>query len=472
MYDKIASVNKHRAYSMNTQEEKRARELSKAVIALSNGIKAKEVKQKPKNLDFLNLPKPQKPKVIDAKKNLDYLQKLTGLPIPKKEAPKEKDLKFVDKLKGISHSEITQDVLVDRLHQKIQPQVEAIKADFLNEIGLLRSEALQKEADKLVISDELVKVFLQKLKNLPENEKLDVTDLRNFQSFIFGHKRYDIEELLHGGGNGKGLDILVNGADKGILEDLNFVAGANMTITYSTPGGVPTITFNASGGGPTTTALAVSDLSSQANGTNKVFNIPANSAVLEVIGSDAPFIYRQNVDYTVSGTTLTFDPSVPAPSAGSTLLEEYTPASVTPTTAFYDLSPFTDGLTQVFSVPSSISTLSLRGSDFPFIYEQNVDFTVVGNILNLFTANAPSAGSTLIWDYTSSFPSATTVDLTPQVNGTNMVFNIPTITSAIALTGTDAPIVYRQGIDYIISGTSLVLLGVHPPSGTLQLLYV
>ena len=65
------------------QLEKRNRELSKAIMALSNGIKAKEVKkEKKKTLDFLNLPKPQ-PKPVE-KKTLDFLQKKTGLPIPKK----------------------------------------------------------------------------------------------------------------------------------------------------------------------------------------------------------------------------------------------------------------------------------------------------------------------------------------------------------------------------------------------------
>ncbi len=384
---------------MNQNETLRAKQLSRAIVALSNGIKAKEVKQKPKNLDFLNLPKPQKPKVIDAKKNLDYLQKLTGLPIPKKEVPKEKDLKFVDKLKGISHSEITQDVLVDRLHQKIQPQVEAIKADFLNEIGLLRSEALQKEADKLVISDELVKVFLQKLKNLPENEKLDVTDLRNFQSFIFGNKRYGIDELLHGGGsgNGKGLDVLVNGVDEGILENLNFVDGTNMTLTYSIIAGIPTLIFNSTGGGGGTFPILSADLSPQANGVNTIFTIPVNTSVVSLMGTDSPIVYRQGVDYNVSGTTLTLTGTVNPPSLGATLILEYTSGVAAAFTS--DLSSQCNGSNLIFTIPTFTTILSLVGTDAPIIYRPLIDFTASGTTLTLMGVNPPSLGATLLLTY-------------------------------------------------------------------------
>lgn len=462
---------------------KRARELGKAVQALSNGIKAKEAQQKPKSLDFLNnltglsIPKTKKPEIKpykpDVKKNLDYLQKRTGLPIPqKKEVKKDKTLKFVDRLNGISHSEITQDALVEKMFQKAQTQLGSIKSELLAEIGVLRAESIIREANNLVISDELIKEFIQRLKTLPENEKLDVTDIRNFQSFIYKGHRYGIEELMHGGGGGTGnagLTTFVDGTLEGLLTQLNFAAGSNMTLTYSIVGGVPTITFSSTGGS-TTAPLAVVDLSPQANGVNKTFIIPTNTSVLEVIGSDSPFIYRQGVDYTVSGTILTFTSAVNAPSSGSTLLAEYIPSGAT--MAFYDLSSQTDGLTTVFTVPAHFSVLSLRGSDFPFVYEEGVDFTDVGTILNIFTPNAPSAGSTLIFDYAISSPTATKVDLTPQVNGTNMVFIIPTITSAIALTGTDAPNVYRQGFDYVISGTTLTLIGVNPPTGTLELIYV
>ncbi len=468
---------------MNPTELKKSRELSKAVQSLSKSFTApKKVTTEKKDLDFLNkltgltIPKAKSKQIdkpINVKKNLDFLQKNTGLPIPKIEtSTKEKTLKFVDKLNGISHSGITQDVLVDRMFQKAQGQIESIKYELLNEISSLRAEALQREADKLVISDELIKVFIQRLKQLPESEKLDVTDLRNFQSFIYKGNRYRIDELMHGGGSGlgpPGLNVQVDSVVEGLLQTLNFAAGSGMTLTYSIIGGIPTITFSSTGG-PTTAALAVADLSNQANGTNKVFILPTNTAVLEVIGSDAPFIYRQGVDYNVVGNILTFTAAVSAPSSGATLLAEYFPGGIS--AAAFDLSPLTDGLTSVFAVPAPFTTLSLRGSDFPFVYEEGVDFTVVGPILNLFTPNAPSAGSTLIYDYTLTSPSASTTDLTPQVNGINMNFIIPTISSAITLTGTDFPIVYRQGFDYVISGTTLTLIGVPAPTGTLLLTYV
>ncbi len=457
--------------------EKRSKELSRAIVALSNGIKAKE-KKKTDFLKIQGLNIPKKPYKPDVQKNKDYLNKITGLPIPKKIPVKSKELTFLGNLTGVNHQQLSQQAIVDALVSKTQEQIESIKSEF---VAKLEDITLQARVAELVrqntpkedveVTDEMVLEILKRIKKLPNDSKLDVTDIKNYQSFIFNGNRYRIDELLHGGGSGgHGLDIQVNNADKGILEELNFLQGTNITLTYLTIAGVPTIRFDVTGG-TTTASLAVTDLSSQANGTNKVFNLPPNNGVLELIGSDAPFIYRQGIDYTVSGTILTFDASVNVPSSGSTLLAEYFPG--TPQAAFYDLSPFTDGLTSVFAIPASSGTLSLRGSDFPFIYEENVDFTVVGNILNLFTMNPPSAGSTLIFDYDTTTPTAFTVDLTPQANGVNTVFNIPSIQNAIALTGTDTPIVYRQGIDYFVSGTILVLTAtVHPPAGTLLFTYV
>lgn len=71
----------------------------------------------------------------------------------------------------------------------------------------------------------------------------------------------------------------------------------------------------------------VVDLSALLNGVTKSFTIPANTAIISVTASSAPFTFRPTVDYTGSGTTtITFTASVDAPSAlasGQTLIVVY-----------------------------------------------------------------------------------------------------------------------------------------------------
>jgi hypothetical protein len=355
----------------------------------------------------------------------------------------------------------------------LQSELDVLKAqhyDALGELSLRLSTIKDgKDADEQMIVDTVLsKIPPPPVIEIPKESGEQVIDKINESTGIIKKER--VEGLL---------DALMNisyAAMQSMPVTTSFFNGLrakNLVIDGATAyqiGDTVHITgITSGGGGGSTTALAVTDLSAQANGSNKTFILPTNSSVLEVIGSDSPFIYRQGIDYTVSGTTLTFTAAVNAPSAGSTLIAEYIPAGAS--VAFYDLSSFTDGLTQVFAVPTPFSSITLRGSDFPFIYREGVDYTITGSILNIF-GFTPSAGSTLIWDYNLVSGTATTVDLTPQVNGTNMVFTIPTITAAVALTGTDSPIVYRPGFDYVISGTTLTLLNVNPPTGTLLLTYV
>ena len=72
------------------------------------------------------------------------------------------------------------------------------------------------------------------------------------------------------------------------------------------------------------TSLTVTSLSSQLNGSTKSFTIPANTGILGVFGSSAPFVFDPTTDYSGGGTTtITFGASVDAPSAlatGQTLI--------------------------------------------------------------------------------------------------------------------------------------------------------
>ncbi len=200
-----------------------------------------------------------------------------------------------------------------------------------------------------------------------------------------------------GGGSGKGLDILVNGVDEGILENLNFVAGTNMTLTYSIIAGIPTLIFNSTGGGGGTFPILSADLSPQANGVNTIFTIPINTSVVSLMGTDSPIVYRQGVDYNVSGTTLTLTGTVNPPSLGATLILEYTSGVAAAFTS--DLSSQCNGSNLIFTIPTFTTILSLVGTDAPIIYRPLIDFTASGTTLTLMGVNPPSLGATLLLTY-------------------------------------------------------------------------
>jgi hypothetical protein len=115
------------------------------------------------------------------------------------------------------------------------------------------------------------------VKYIKKKKILTSNDISGLQTFSKDGINYRFEELMHGGGGSSGGSI-----------------------TYS------------------------KDISSQCDGNNKVFTVPANAYFISLTGSDSPIIYRPLVDYTGSGTTtLTIDALVNAPSLGATLIVTY-----------------------------------------------------------------------------------------------------------------------------------------------------
>lgn len=159
--------------------------------------------------------------------------------------------------------------------QKNEPfNLEDIKAQILSQIEV------PKAPESLVVNEAMVREIVKIMHTLPEADKLEVSKgIRNASSFIFNKTKYQTSELMHGGGSSTG------GASSAVL-----------------------------------------DLSSQCNGTNKVFTINAFTTILSLIGSDSPIIYRPLIDFTATGVTLTLSAGVNAPSNGATLILNYVPA--------------------------------------------------------------------------------------------------------------------------------------------------
>lgn len=70
--------------------------------------------------------------------------------------------------------------------------LQALKREILAEI--------QKE-EELEMSPETAKALIQAMKKLPEQDRLEVQDIRNHQAFIFGGNKYGVHEMMHGAGS-------------------------------------------------------------------------------------------------------------------------------------------------------------------------------------------------------------------------------------------------------------------------------
>lgn len=142
--------------------------------------------------------------------------------------------------------------------------------------------------------EEFLKIFTKKGKKLSVDfiDGLEQTMSARFHQLARGY--------LHGGGD-------------------TVVAGSNVTITSNANG---TKTIASTGGSGSGVSVAELGVDSDNPG---IYTVPANTAFIALIGSNAPFVYASN-QYSGSGTTtLTLDTTkVNAPAVG-TLILLYTP---------------------------------------------------------------------------------------------------------------------------------------------------
>ncbi len=103
--------------------------------------------------------------------------------------------------------------------------------------------------EEMLSSDHITEV-IKAMQKLPEANRLDVSGIRNFQSFIYGGQKYGVHELMHGAGasSSSGITII---AVTGTIDDSNvtFAATAEPTLLningafYDKTGGAITWTY-------------------------------------------------------------------------------------------------------------------------------------------------------------------------------------------------------------------------------------
>lgn len=183
---------------------------------------------------------------------INLIQPLIPSPVPGRDGYTPQ--KGIDYRDGTDAPPVDEQKIVDTVLSKIPPPIPGKNADPVDEDVLIESI----------------------IKEIKKKKLIDISDIKNSGQFMYKGTKYNIYELMHGGGS------------------------STSSITYSV------------------------DLSAQCNGSNKVFTVPTNTSFILLTGTDAPLTYRPVIDYTGSGTTtLTLDVGVNAPSSGATLILTY-----------------------------------------------------------------------------------------------------------------------------------------------------
>lgn len=114
------------------------------------------------------------------------------------------------------------------------------------------------EAALAVNQEKLVTTIIEKIR---KDKALDVSDIRNFQSFVYKGTKYGVSELMHGGSSSSGATTLVVETPVGAVDDSNTTFTVTHTPLYIVVNGsqytVGTGTFTSYAAGTITLSSAV-----------------------------------------------------------------------------------------------------------------------------------------------------------------------------------------------------------------------
>lgn len=171
-------------------------------------------------------------------------------------------------------------------HGKLTQNVDAKLNGFMAQLQTLLNEAkaLKPKDGKDVNPADIVPMVMKQLK-LPENKPFTFTadDLMALLDQLPAEYQIDASRIKNLPGN-KGL--------------FHFGGSGRMKVYYY-------------------------DLTAQCDGNTKVFNVPLNFGILGLFSTQAPIIYRPQIDWTEGNRTLTLTSQVDAPQAGQTLWCQY-----------------------------------------------------------------------------------------------------------------------------------------------------
>lgn len=222
---------------MNHQDYKKAQALSKQLSSLVSKVEKKRVKTAPSVRTFKykalgNKPAPWEKAVVSPySKTLS--QRIKNLGAPRTEKVIEKPVYYGkpgdrgpkgDKGDSGRNGEDGA-TPVKGIHYFTEQEINAIKLEVTEDV----KKHIPASVEPLRVDMELAKQIVQLMHLLPEQDKLEVSKgIRNAQSFIFGKNKYQISELMHGGGSSS------SGSSGYQVPTSGLVNGTNTVFTWAT----------------------------------------------------------------------------------------------------------------------------------------------------------------------------------------------------------------------------------------------
>ncbi len=135
------------------------------------------------------------------------------------------------------------DTKAQDLADKIQPHITNLKAEIMAELQAVKAP--------VEVTENMARQLIAAMKRLPEGDRLEVQDIRNFQSFVYGGTKYGVHEMMHGAGSTSssgGISVI---AVTGTINDVNvtFASASEPTLLningafYNTTGGAITWSY-------------------------------------------------------------------------------------------------------------------------------------------------------------------------------------------------------------------------------------
>lgn len=138
-----------------------------------------------------------------------------------------------------------------------------------------------------------------KLELLQNEERLDKTAIRGIEEIEEKVKEISLRPVGRGGG-AKGIGLYIGGSKKLLTaQQINLIAGTNITLSYSYANGRNDITINGGAGGSMSVLAATGTI----NDSNVVFTFASEPKLVVVNGA----AYRHGAGVTIATTTATLD---------------------------------------------------------------------------------------------------------------------------------------------------------------------
>ncbi len=181
---------------------------------------------------------------------------------------------------------------------KVQEQIDSMEEYDSTEIDACVADLKSKlEAFKLPTAEET----RDKLESLKDDERLDKSAIKGIEEL---EKEFDSFKTSAKGvrlvGGARGIQLFVDGTKKGLVNELNLIAGTNMTITYTRSSGRNDILLDAGGATGSFTKLSATGA---VDGSNKDFTFTSAPSIIIVDGGRA--MQKTSSDGTINWTGTT-----------------------------------------------------------------------------------------------------------------------------------------------------------------------